>query len=1127
MELMTKQSPLFNRIMDERNIYSAIYSMESYVNDKGLLNTEKSVILDNGSQNGGVEAISDLELYSALYDKHNVLLIERVIRNCRQRLEKILFDKNELFSAKVYFRFKDYDEELKFRPIHTASLIDQICMVCILNSLMFNDDYDINKRYLSDLSKLLPHNFYGNIPCTDVRYIFYKWQIKYKEYTDNIIKHCRQYQKDHTFQAEVCLDIQNFFPSVSPIWLYDYIIDKLSSSYNDDLPSLQMAVSKLLFFKLEEENIKPWHKYYYPEGFGEISGDLYLNCGIPQGLPQSYFLGNLCMMELKNMIAKDDCFPGDAYFYVDDSVIYVDQKIDQASFTKRLGALNENVGKWCAENNSRESDIDKVIAPEYLNFQKQLSYSITFHQQKKSTFLPIDEIETQYELLYNLSRETSLVSKLISSSLDEEDDNISFEKLQALLDIVDSLIEASKSKLGEEDSGNDIMEASKLKRLRRFKKFFLLRKLRLSLQESQDEYTKTINEFKRQYLESDNVSEWFEHNEENIFQAEYQLIIQNSTKDDANKYVEEIHKWEISMLKNSAASDDITQMSSSLFYSKDARASYYMKSLLKDAYMSLKLWMKENFNESRGKNMEYMMKEFRNFLFSKNSMSLYSIENDGYKNRSYTKFILSASNEYKRRILNAFFSGLIGVLPSDVLTFTKENSRRCCYTELRIIAYLRNKNICVEDFKEFVSRIDANDVSNNMGIDIGLLEVLSIFIKHVHEPAWVDSLICTHRVTKGLWYNGSKFLNSYTLHNEEHAVTLIRKSIEIVNRIDYFSLKAVDFYILFLSAYLHDVSMVIHPELSRLGSEDGKNLAFISEQMVKMKAEVEKFFQLDPMNMNNSRMKDAGRFLVDIFNDVYGYFENEVRSRHAFESSNFIRKRSGDLLDYLEPAILSFVANVSESHGYDVWDVYGLKSRAKADTVSVKYLMMVIRLADSLDVANDRVNYYLLRENLKNLSKTSRFHWISHLVTDNITLLTDYSTSEVKLDDRTPKIEETINLNIHVNIKQLTTIENSSKCRHCLCCVKEDHIKVEVSSKNDSQCTRSKCPVLCRWMMKKHEWLIAELAALKGYLESVNYSLFHTNINFNIYFRNDIKLDSDMFDDIQDYLFHSYRRDIN
>ena len=138
-----------------------------------------------------------------------------------------------------------------------------------------------------------------------------------------------------------------------------------------------------------------------------------------------------------------------------------------------------------------------------------------------------------------------------------------------------------------------------------------------------------------------------------------------------------------------------------------------------------------------------------------------------------------------------------------------------------------------------------------------------------------------------------------------------------------------------------------------------------------------KFKKVDEKGYKNARLKDSWKFLISIFDAVYGYFENRVRNMHPSDSADFVLAKSDTLLKYLEPTLLSFVAKVSASHGWDVIDVYGLKSRAKNDIVSLKYLMILIRLADLFDVANDRVNYHLLRQNLNNLSLTSQFHWIS------------------------------------------------------------------------------------------------------------------------------------------------------
>ena len=121
---------LFEKILDERNIFNSIFCMESYVFDKGLLDTSKPVYLHNEGKVEETIAANDLELYYALADKHNIDLISKVIKCCHQKLEWVLLDKKNLFDIMVYFKIKKYDDnKLDFRPMHTARLIDLICMV--------------------------------------------------------------------------------------------------------------------------------------------------------------------------------------------------------------------------------------------------------------------------------------------------------------------------------------------------------------------------------------------------------------------------------------------------------------------------------------------------------------------------------------------------------------------------------------------------------------------------------------------------------------------------------------------------------------------------------------------------------------------------------------------------------------------------------------------------------------------------------------------------------------------------------------------------------------------------------------------------------------------------------------
>lgn len=1118
---------LIDKILNEQNIFNSIFCMESYVFDKGLLDTEKPVLpFDEDGVVSAPIAANDLELFYALADKHNIELIERVIDCCQQKMRWLFADKEHLFDATVYFKLKNYDEgKLKFRPMHTARLIDLICMVSIMNCLMFDDDFENGERKLSDLSKLLPHNFYGNIPSTDVQFLFHKWQTKYKEYTEEVIEHCRTYQQNHSYLTEVSLDIKNFFPTISPKMLYDYIICKLSKTYEDDKDELCKVVAKLLYFNIDHANIEPWIDYYYPENADLTGPGFYMNYGIPQGLPQSYFFGNLCMIEVKRILMRDDLFNGDAYFYVDDSVIYIHTKLDDDKFKEKIKTLNSNLKKWCEEVENKPSTLGEFIGADCLNFQKKLTYIIHFHEDGKSFFTHIDDADNQYGPIANVARETSMHSKLVYN-LDEVDDHVSLKKLQALNDVIsreiDDLTKKQKDAAGGSTNGDAL--ALRLKLLRRFKKFFLYRNLLLKIREEGGPSDEMQRDFKDRFLEkATKAEEFFEQFDEDIFQSEYHLLIQKLPKKEAEVIVDDIRAFEKKMLESCGVKT--VGGLDFLFFTKDVMSAFKMKSLTQDIYVSLVRWSKENFSGLKSMDPDKQMEKFRAFLEpvkkgqNLNPHRIYGMQEDGFEGKMFTRFVMKSSDEYQRRILNVYFSGIMDVVPSDALAFTKMNARRLRYSELRILAYLRNQNFDLEDFEEFIEHIKEKDISNQMGIDMGVLEVLNIFIRKVRKPEWVDSLIVTHRLTKGLWYNGSKFLNSYTMHNEEHAVTLITKSLELTNRIDYFELKGIDFYILFLACYLHDISMVIHPDMGRLSSENGKNLVLISELMTQMQDEVKKFGKIDFSDKKNSRYKNAGQFLVDVFNQVYGYFEELVRDSHAKDSAKFIHDRFNTLLNYLEPTLLSYVAKVSESHGYDVLDVYGLKSRAKDDTISLKYLMILIRLADLLDVANDRVNYHLLRQNLKNLSLSSKFHWISHLVTDKIELYTDYITDE-KAGMGDKPITEIINLKLYLNFKQLTVTDKAMRCQGCQMEKGNDCLTIKIKGGNNPTlvCQEAQCMVLCCWMMKKHDWLVKELGALNDYLFSVNNSLFKTEINFIIYYRDDMRLDTDMFDSVQEYL---------
>ena len=147
---------------------------------------------------------------------------------------------------------------------------------------------------------------------------------------------------------------------------------------------------------------------------------------------------------------------------------------------------------------------------------------------------------------------------------------------------------------------------------------------------------------------------------------------------------------------------------------------------------------------------------------------------------------MAHSDEFVRKVYNAFFSTLYCIDIADRHNFSKNNNRCLNYVELRIIAYLRNRFFTKKDFDRYVyDVIQESNTMERMKIDMALMEVLHVLIATVKNPLFVDNIILTHRLVSGLWKNGSKFLNAYTLHNEDHAITLIHQCVRLLKVIDY------------------------------------------------------------------------------------------------------------------------------------------------------------------------------------------------------------------------------------------------------------------------------------------------------------------------------------------------------
>lgn len=725
-----------------------------------------------------------------------------------------------------------------------------------------------------------------------------------------------------------------------------------------------------------------------------------------------------------------------------------------------------------------------------------------------------------------------------------------------------------------------------LKFLKRYKKIYLYRQKFYEVRQAGEITNAIIDDFQKLLLNAkivtiDNIDnkeykitipkitdknrqKWFDITDSQSFKAEASQIVKKLPIREARNFQTGITEFEDKF----CACVGNAECKQNLYYQK------ITKSILKerdkawehDKYASLINFIKQKYPAAGATNSATALNKLRDFIKKDlHKLCEYTEVDQEEKKDSkfpkYASFVFENSNEFKRRILNVFFSVMANVDPSDEVPFVRRNGQAIDYTIFRILVWLRNLNFEYEDFKKFLANIDARDLPNRMTIDYGITGVIKLFIKYVSDPDRIDNLIKTHRIVKGLWQNGSKFLNSYTLHNEDHAVKLINLSVDIQKRIDYIKLKRADYYILFLACYLHDLSMVIHPDLQQFSHVDYKNLDCMAWLIKDLQDIIEKYNDAYKTGMipakeeGNQSIEDLwkrfGVYMVEVFQKVYSFFEKEVRDNHQKDSAKFLTEKSGTLFKYIGPSAISHVAQAGINHGKSAADIFDIVSTAGEDTVSQKYISIVLRLADLLDVSNDRINYHLLNENVKHLPDASKFHWISHLITDDIHLIPTYHIfcEENKKDGYKHQryyLKEKLRFYLILNVKSTNPID-VKPCNHCSEWYPTEYTP-EIEPGNDEirgsldgegkekvyeaykdyegitikfgkdRCTHKSCPMICRWMTHKHKWLFEELKALDKYLKNVNHHPFRTEIEVNILFKDLYNIEPHLYDSVVEYL---------
>lgn len=1059
------------RMLSEENIFLAIYMLDSYILNQELLSPEER---------------NQLHRLKDIFDGEE---IGKTIRTVRDRIQKLLADAEDYFEAEVYFKPKKQTETgTVFRPLHTASLTDQIAMTAMLQALVYDIGTD-GTLLPSELSRSLPSHFYGNRISYDGKRLFKPWTEQYQEYTKKANDYLGEFSKTSAYKYEVSLDLENFFPSIDPQILFYYIRSHLSVKWEkEDIAVIEKTLRKLLIFKLRSLTEEEWRWYRNGEAPQEGKGS-YVK-GLPQGLPHTYFMANFFMLLVQKEFEK--VFPGKMLFYVDDSVIFTNEELTEEGFRESIDKLNANLRTM--EEGIRRKNRQFVFYPQDYCYESK-DYGVRVHEPgEKSIYEDIMEADKNSGEIYlkGLSRETSNISFDFSTIFLDEDVEMMLSRTTAILEQIEIKLE----RIGGE---KDVQR----KKLIRYKKFFSYRKTILSYR-SNGQLSALLEEITRDMGFSDGLDHFFEKYNDDILAAAIQFVFKRC--------------WDENVDPQKLA-DAVRELSAEL-YSGSRDHAYLLKAyepylegkpefFSVDPYGTLNEKMTARYHGVLEQTEENKRRIFRKELLRKDMDALCKMF-DLEPLDEYAQYVLDNSDELERRILNAAFSYLFQYNMDDRFVFAKKSRRPILYSELRVLSALKNGDFSLSAFWEDYSAYTGDGY--HCTADHSLLQVLERFRVFVKKRDRIDKLILVHKYCCDTWKNGSKHLHFYTLHNQEHAVTLIQKAVQWLHAISYFNLKQNDYFVLFAACYLHDISMVSLPQYAKFyTTRDPWAVQILTELLA----------ELDEMDTLRSQQA-----LYDAYQKIDAFFEHDLRSHHAENSAREIRTFRE--LDFIENDTREFIGRVSEAHGYDTGDVYAVKSRGSTELINEKLLKILLRLSDLLDMSRYRISELILNHNLEMLNEESRFHWISHLITDCCEISTEYksllgpfSGPEEPGPLERGSIEEKLILTIDVLMSQMTEVEKPDPCPYVQSSVirkLSDPVSLVITCDRDSACGEKQCNFLCRWFTLKNNYLLKELAELKAYLNQIPDNFFRSEIEIHVRVVTDTRIPNDVFDYLRDYV---------
>lgn len=1091
---------LYNYIISEQNIYLAIYSLKSYIYDKHLLSKE------------------DIMLYEKLLDPFNENVTNQVISDVRKIIENIIKNDNTYFDVQVYFIPKSYDvkskdaedKKAKFRPIHIADIRQLIAMVSMFQVIIYDIPNEQNqyRLNLSDYCRLIPYNFYGNKISPQVGNLYMNWNTQYSKFVEKSNRFFREGRDFGKYKFEVKLDIINFFPSVNPILIYGLLLEHMPVTIMDqaDVDVFKKVIYKLIKCKVNNLNTSEVKERYY-DSADTNTGD-YFTRGLPQGLPQSYFFGNLCMVKIADIISET--LKGDSLYYVDDVYVYTNIDIEnENSFNQYLFTINDKIKKmetkylpdyWDYINgNMNLSNLD-VIVDRFMNDKMYIQYNIQFHHNKKgkSEYIEINKNLSDNYGVRNLKHHVSQVGSDIKKMYSEKEEEILLHNIEAMV----NAIETELNNAGEMPNVNK-------KRLISYYKFFKYRMIKLKLRTknySKNDLFKILlggnsGETDLDYKSLENYvppkEVFFDKYQNDIWLNAVNLLIENTIYE--HEYIKNYLKNIIKLIygENMMGCSYVKR-----YFDKYLENDYIDYQILynTDRYATLKNkcnTLLKYYSELNNEGLNSIFSGTRMRGICNNPLESYNICSKSFLNMSI--IVQKNSGELQRMFLNAVYSRVFKINISDEFVLNSYDKKGITYGTLRCLVYLRNKKCNVSNFLNW--SIDITSDQNKQTIDYSIINVLDIYKTYIREPHYIDCLILVHKYTSDVWKNGARHLYFYTLHNQEHAVELIKNITLLVKVFKNLSISNYNYYILFIACYLHDIGMVKIADEKELFKQENAPDKIIDK--------LDYYKKLDSVT-------DKKEFIIKVYKEVDQFYESLIRDSHAKNSAYEIRRQKE--LSFLDSSLRECVAKIAEAHADETGKIYVLDASMRNSIINYTNDKILLRLADLMDMCQNRATRIILNHNFGNISSKSAFHWISHLLTQNCELSADYNYDNKKIQtgqQNNKLFQEIVKLTVNVNFSQFSKM-TCMKCEHGR--IEDDSIsssgfKITMLGEN-KKCDSNKCNFLCRWFNVKNNYLMKEMQALEQYFNKIQsrHTIHNIKIEIQVNVTNQICISDSEFE---------------